>query len=50
MLRLADVLVGPSVLKIDVEGAEVTVLKSGMNALKSGLVDLMGPGSYQRYH
>lgn len=41
VLRLDDVITSPSVLKIDVEGAEVTVLKSGMNALKSGLVDLM---------
>ena len=40
-LRLDDLIVTPSVLKIDVEGAEVIVLKSGFNALKSGLVDLM---------
>ena len=39
--RLDDLITNPSVLKIDVEGAETAVLQSGTNALKSGLVDLM---------
>jgi FkbM family methyltransferase len=40
-LRLDDIITGPSVLKIDVEGAEVTVLRSGRTALESGWVDVM---------
>ena len=40
-LPLDDIVNMPSVLKIDVEGAEVIVLKSGLKTLKSGLVDLL---------
>jgi FkbM family methyltransferase len=40
-VRLDEIIPNKSVLKIDVEGAEVTVLKSGINALKGGRVDLM---------
>ena len=40
-LPLDDIVDMPSVLKIDVEGAEVIVLKSGLKTLKSGLVDLL---------
>ena len=40
-LRLDDIITSKSVLKIDVEGAEVSVLKSGMRSLKSGAVELM---------
>jgi FkbM family methyltransferase len=40
-IRLDDLITGKSVLKIDVEGAEVEVLESGMNAFKSGSVELM---------
>ena len=38
---LDEMLSQKSVLKIDVEGAEVDVLHSGYNVLKAGLVDLM---------
>ena len=40
-LRLDDIITDKSVLKIDVEGAEVSVLKSGTNALRGGLIQLM---------
>ena len=40
-LRLDDIITSKCVLKIDVEGAEVSVLKSAVNSLKSGLVDLL---------
>ncbi len=40
-VRLDAIITGRSVLKIDVEGAEVSVLRSGLASLKSGLVDLM---------
>lgn len=39
-LRLDDIITNRSVLKVDVEGAEATVLRSGTAALKSELVDL----------
>jgi len=39
--RLNEVLSQRSVVKIDVEGAEIDVLQSGYDALKTGLVDLM---------
>ncbi len=38
---LDELIVEKSVLKIDVEGAEVDVLKSGYEVLKAGLVDLI---------
>ena len=40
-LPLDDVITMKSVLKIDVEGAEVDVLRSGFKKLKEGLVDFM---------
>ena len=40
-LALDDVITSRSVIKIDVEGAEASVLRSGMKSLKNGLVDLM---------
>ena len=40
-LALDHLINGPSVLKIDVEGAEASVLKSGLESLKTGLVELM---------
>lgn len=40
-LRLDDLISTPSVIKIDVEGAEVSALTSGTRALKSGLIDVM---------
>lgn len=39
--QLNKLIIRPSVVKIDVEGAEVSVLKSGMDTLKNGLVDLL---------
>ena len=40
-LLLDDIINMPSVVKVDVEGAEVIALKSGLKVLKSGLVDLI---------
>lgn len=40
-LTLDDLVTGPAVVKVDVEGAEVAVLRSGTRALRKGLVDLM---------
>ena len=40
-IRLDDLLVDTSVVKIDVEGAELEVLRSGINALRSNLADVM---------
>ena len=39
--QLDEMLSNKSVLKIDVEGAELDVIKSGYKALRNGLVDLM---------
>ena len=40
-VKLDDMITGKSILKIDVEGAEAQVLESGLNALKSGLIELV---------
>ena len=39
--RLDDFCHGPTVVKIDVEGAEVTVLNSGRRSLEEGKIDVM---------
>lgn len=40
-MRLDELMTGPSVVKIDVEGAEESVLQSGRVALTSGMVEVM---------
>ncbi len=40
-IKVDDVIISKSVVKIDVEGAEVSVLESGVNAFRQGLVDLI---------
>jgi FkbM family methyltransferase len=40
-LRLDDVITAQSVVKIDVEGAELSALASGKRSLNSGLIDVM---------
>lgn len=40
-LRLDDLISTRTVVKIDVEGAEVSALQSGTSALRSGLIDVM---------
>lgn len=40
-IRIDDIINSKSVIKIDVEGAEVSVLESGSNVFEHGLVDMM---------